>query len=131
MWQKRSNLNNKFGAKKISCNFNHPHPSALEASVCAILTSQNSIELIQTQKKVYLSEARIGYIPDFYCRDLHSGKEFFVEAKGFETESWAIKLKLYRVYGPLCLQLFKGTALRPFKSETIEPVYGRSTLLEE
>lgn len=61
---------------------------------------------IQGQDHVYLTKARVLYIPDFKVTD-RNGYVYWVEAKGFETPEWRIKLKLWRFYGPGCLHIYK------------------------
>jgi hypothetical protein len=104
--------------------------SKLEASVYGLLKLQamaREIDIIQHQCKIYLSEAEIGYIPDFKCRDMRTGEVFFVEAKGFETADWKIKKKLWSKYGPAPLHVWSGTCYHPTLREIITPRPTRSS----
>lgn len=58
------------------------------------------------QPKVYMTDARILYKPDFKCFDSKEGISFYVEAKGFETAVWKIKKRLWREYGPARLEIY-------------------------
>lgn len=76
---------------------------------------------IQCQDHIYLTEARICYIPDFKFFDLKTKNFVWAEAKGFETDVWKIKKKLWQFYGPGRLEIYKGNA-KSFKlCETIIP----------
>lgn len=50
------------------------------------------------------------------------GERVAVEAKGFETAEWDIKLKLWRWIGPMQMELWKGTHQRPKLVEIISPL---------
>lgn len=98
--------------------------SKLEASVFQILMLREKageIQFIQTQDHVYLTHARVLYIPDFKCRDLKTGNDFWVEAKGFETPKWPIIKKLWQFYGPGTLEIWMGHHIRPSLVKTIIP----------
>lgn len=112
---------NKFKNKKVLTD-GHSFGSKLESSVYTILKSRENageIEVLQCQDHVYLTDARILYIPDFKCVYKKNNEIFWVEAKGIETPEWRIKLRLWRHYGPGKLEIYKGTHIRPFLSETI------------
>lgn len=113
----------KYGAKKQELD-GHSFASKLEASVYQMLKLREragEIKILQVQDHVYLTRARIQYIPDFRCLDLATGEEFFVEAKGFEAPTWPLKKKLWKHYGPKKLEVWKGTYLRPVLDEVIIP----------
>jgi hypothetical protein len=119
MFRKR----NKLGNTKVNYD-GHSFQSKLEAAVYQILKLREragEIKVLQTQDHVYLSDARIGYIPDFKCLDLKTNEEFWVEAKGYEAPVWPIKKKLYKSYGPGKLEIWKGSYIKPFLDETIIP----------
>jgi hypothetical protein len=78
------------------------------------------LEILQVEDHVYLTDARIGYIPDFKCRDVKTGAIFWVEAKGFANDRWPIKKKLWKFYGPGRLEIWMGSHLNPRLSEIIE-----------
>jgi len=106
--------------------------SKLEASVYQLLKLRAKaleLQILQTQAQdhilpcitLYLSDARIGYIPDFKCLDLKNGTEFFVEAKGYETAKWPLIKKLWKAYGPAPLEIWKGHYLNPSLDDIIIP----------
>ncbi len=114
---------NKLGNIKTEYD-GYSFASKLEAAIYQILKIREragELKVLQTQDHVYLSDARIGYIPDFKCLDLVTKEEFWVEAKGFENDVWPIKKKLYKFYGPGKLEVWKGTYLKPFLHEIIIP----------
>ena len=101
--------------------------SKLEASVYKILLSREQageIQVVQLQDHVYLTRARIGYIPDFKCIDLKSGLFFWVEAKGFPNDRWPMKKKLWKFYGPGQLEIYMGHWQYPKLVETVIPQRG-------
>lgn len=96
--------------------------SKLEHSVHRTLLLEQAAGLIRIealQPNVLLSRAQIKYIPDFKIFDLNLNETVFVEAKGFETPEWRIKLKLWRAYGPGILRIVKGSAQRIYISEVV------------
>lgn len=98
--------------------------SKLEAAVYSILKLREKaqeIEIIQLQAKILLPPADIEYRPDFKIRDLKTDKIIYVEAKGFESPEWRLKLKLYKVVGPAPLELWKGSHNKPILTEIIIP----------
>lgn len=64
------------------------------------------IKIIELQPKVYLTEARILYKPDFLIEE--NGKPIYVDYKGFQTAVFKIKIRLWAKYGPGELRLIKG-----------------------
>ena len=54
---------------------------------------------------VYLSDARIGYEPDFTFTE--KGRKVYVDTKGVATEVFNIKMRLWRFYGPGPLRIVK------------------------
>lgn len=112
----------KYGAQKCSLD-GYSFASKLEASVYQILKFRmlaGEFEKIQVQDHVYLSAAEIPYIADFKCI-LADGSYFYCEAKGFEAPVWPIKKRLYKAYGLVPLEIWKGTYQKPFLFETIIP----------
>lgn len=111
----------KYGSKKTELD-GRSFGSKLEASVYALLRERErakEIEILQCQDHVYLTDARILYVADFKCRWVRSQEIFWVEAKGYETSDWRLKLRLWRHYGPGSLEIFKGSHLRPQLTETV------------
>ncbi len=78
------------------------------------------IKNIRCQHPTHLTRAQIGLKVDFSYEDMN-GKITFVEAKGFPTEGWKIKKKLWAYYGPGPLEIWQGDYRRPKLSETLIP----------
>lgn len=98
--------------------------SKLETSVLFLLHLRErakEIEIVKIQDSVYLTKARILYIADFKIKDLKTGELQWVEAKGYETDTWRIKRRLWKHYGPGPLHIYKGTHKNPKFFETIIP----------
>lgn len=95
----------------------HSFASQLEAGLFLMLTAMEQAEEVKDlacQPHVFLTDARIEMIPDFRVFDLRREELVYHEAKGFETDVWRIKRKLWTHYGPGPLRVWKGraTALR-------------------
>ena len=102
----------------------HSFASQLEAAVFEILKLREKageIKDIQHQDHVYLTDARICYIPDFKYFDTQLNDFAWAEAKGFETDVWKIKKKLWKFYGPGHLFIYKGSKTRVNLFETVIP----------
>lgn len=113
----------KYRSKRVAYD-GYNFASQLEAAVYEILKLREKcgeIKDIQHQDHIYLTEARICYIPDFKFFDCKYDEYAWAEAKGFETTDWKIKLKLWRYYGPGRLYIYKGSAKRPMLSDEIIP----------
>ena len=89
--------------------------------VLAAMEAAGEIRDIKDQPQVYLTDARIGYRPDFmfYAQKqiqwgpdtvIQPGEQVWIETKGFETADWLIKKKLWSVYGPGKLIIIGGRA---------------------
>lgn len=107
------------------CSYGGTHRSLLEAAVCQIIwlrEKAGEIQHVQHEVHLYLSDARIGYIVDFRCKDLKTGEDLYIEAKGFANDRWPILKKLYQFYGPGTLEIWKGSHRGPTLAETIVPV---------
>lgn len=121
---RRKGATEKIGNIPTACKMGHSHASKLESSVCQILQLREKageLELVQIQDHVYLTSARIGYVPDFKCRDPKTGEFFWVEAKGYPNDTWPLKKKLWKFYGPGVLEIWTGTHRNPQLTETICP----------
>lgn len=113
----------KYKSQRV-CYDGHNFASKLEASVYTILKSRENageIEILQCQDHVYLTNARIHYIPDFKCLYVKTNEIFHCEAKGYEDPKWPMKKKLWKFYGPNKLEIWKGTHLRPYLDEIVVP----------
>lgn len=91
--------------------------SKFEAAVFDLFSSA----VVQQQECIYLTKAKILYKPDFTCEDPVTKEKFWVEAKGYETSLWRLKLKLWRHYGPGPLHIYKGDYKKPIHTETVIP----------
>ena len=112
---------NKYHAEKITTE-GYSFASKLEASTFQIIKLREKakeLKLVQVQATVYLTPARIKYVPDFKCIDLRTGEDLYIEAKGYEGERWGIIKKLWAFYGPGKLEVWKGNHLKPFLDEVI------------
>jgi hypothetical protein len=113
----------KYNATKVETD-GHSFSSKLEAALYQHLRLREKageIKILQTQDHVYLTDARIAYIPDFKCEDLSTGEIYWVEAKGFESDRWPTIKKLWKHYGPGRLEIWKGTYLRLHLEEVLKP----------
>jgi hypothetical protein len=120
-WRPRSPAN-KYGAQAVDSD-GYRFASKLEASVYQLLKLRQAakeITQIECQVHVYLSLARVLYIPDFKCK-LANGTEIYVEAKGLAGPRWPTIKKLWKSYGLGPLEIWKGSHLRPCLVETIVP----------
>lgn len=112
---------NKYSNVKVERD-GYSFASKLEAAVYGILKLREragELRVIRTQARVSLTDAGIVYMPDFECEDENG--IFYCEAKGMETPEWRIKLKLWRFYGPGRLEIWKGSAAKPFLDEIVTP----------
>lgn len=102
-------------------------PSKLEASVYGILQARElagEITNIKRQQVVILQdgprEVKIDWKLDFSYERVSDDVLCYVEAKGFETEDFKLKLKLWRKNPPAPLEIYKGHYSRPMLAESIE-----------
>lgn len=108
----RNLKNHKYGARRINLHDGRSFASMLEAALYDQLKLREKcgeIRDIECQVKVYLTDARIGMIPDFYYFDTRLMENVYSEAKGFVTSDWNIKKRLWTVYGPGRLEIWGGT----------------------
>jgi hypothetical protein len=113
----------KYGARKTTCALNHPHPSALEAAVCALLQLREKARDISMLK--WIASVDLGYGIRWKCdfsfldRD---GKPTWAEAKGAEDATYKHKIKMWRNgAGPGPIEIWKGTWQRPRLVEIVTP----------
>jgi hypothetical protein len=76
---------------------------------------------IERQVRVSLTRAKIIYIADYRALDVARQKRIYFEMKGFETDVWRIKRRLWTEYGPSELHIFKGDYRRIKLHEVITP----------
>ena len=72
---------------------------------------------LELQPRVYLTKAKILYKPDFQ----EQGSHLYYEFKGVETASWRLKRRLWKVYGPGYLLVYKMKGNKPYLFESIIP----------
>jgi hypothetical protein len=121
--RKRKGQEAKMGNEATSLD-GYSFGSKLEAAVYQMLKLRKlggEIAEIQVQDHIYLTDARIGYIPDFKCT-APDGSVFWVEAKGYANDRWPMKKKLWKFYGPGPLEIWKGHYRNPKLDETVVPV---------
>jgi hypothetical protein len=113
----------KFGEQKVSYD-GYSFASKGEAALYQVLKlylHAKEIDHIQVQDHVKLSDAGILYIPDFRVKlsanQMHEWHEF----KGFKTDVWGIKRRLWKVYGPGPLHIWEGNYRNIRCTETIIP----------
>lgn len=115
----------KYGNEKTTtlCNYGFSHRSKLERALCdQIWLREKAGELVceKHEDRVYLSDARVAYIPDFRCT-MSDGRRVYFEAKGYPSQRWPTVKKLWKHYGPGELQIFGGTHSRLLLLEKIIP----------
>lgn len=100
----------KYGNKKTRHSSGYLFDSRLESDVYAfivLLEKCKKLKDIKVKPNIFLTEARIRMIPDFAAAECESGKLIYIEAKGFETEVYLLKRKLWKFYGPGELHVYK------------------------
>ncbi len=125
----RTKARAKYGNHKVS-HAGHSFGSKLESAtfdILKLMEKAGAITDIKCQVSVYLTDARIQYIADFMATDCTTGQPLYYEAKGFSTAVWAIKKRLWKVYGPAPLFIFTGSHLSPKMTEEIYPKKELST----
>lgn len=124
----------KYGSynnKKVECD-GYSFASKLEASVYSILKNKENIGEItdlkcQEQVNVCCNDKdcphdkKVIYKPDFSFTEVSSGEKAFAEAKGFASEVWPLKKRLWKHYGKGRLDIYMGSHTRPFLKEIIIP----------
>ena len=112
----------KYGNKPTT-HAGMPFASKGEASCydfLKLLEKAGELEVVKTQDYVYLTDARIPYIADFRLK-LKSGEDAWAEFKGFETDVWRIKRRLWQHYGPGPLFVYKKRGSQVVLFETLMP----------
>ena len=109
----------KFRNKRIIIAGNK-FDSILEYDVWKMLTLLPNVTVTKLQPRIYLTESKILYKPDFQCGG-RSGT-FYVEAKGCETATWRLKRRLWEHYGPAELHVYVRKGIRIVLKEIIHPI---------
>lgn len=86
-----------------------------------MLQAGGYIEGLQRHGSVRLTEAKISYKPDFQAFHKEFQAQVYYEAKGVETERWCLVKRLWKVYGPGRLFIYKGNVRGVYLSEEIIP----------
>lgn len=112
-----------YGAKKTN-----GRASMLENAVFNVLKAREAsgeISDIKEQQTVVLQGGkrvtRIAWKIDFSFIENKTNSLTYAEAKGFATDVYKLKLKLFRANPPAPLEIWKGTWQRPFLAEKIIP----------
>lgn len=122
-----------FKKRKAAAQFNNvkieshgiSFSSKLEAATYEMLllrVKAGEYKSIQVQDYIYMTDARILYIPDFKCELSDESGFDWHESKGYESALWPTKKRLWRHYGPGKLFIWKGNWRKPVLSETVVPV---------
>lgn len=85
-----------------------------------LLEKSGKIAILGLQPKIYLTESRILYKPDFHVYDNEIQKEFYIDAKGMRTAVFQIKKRLWKKYGPSHLDIYEKKRGQPVLSERVE-----------
>lgn len=76
---------------------------------------------IKQQVSVKMTKAKIEYRPDYSAVNTSTGEVEYFEYKGFPTDVWRIKRRLWMNYGPGKLHIWVGNPRDITLSETIIP----------
>ena len=96
---------NKYNAQKTVCMAKHEHPSKLEAKCCSdlfLLRKSGKIKDYEIQKRfdLVVNDVKIcAIVADFYVTE-NNLRNYVVEAKGYETAVFRLKLKLFKAIHP-------------------------------
>ncbi len=100
----------KYGNKTTVAPDGSRFPSVLECDTylhLLLLEKAGEIRFLRKQVNVEMTAAKVLYIVDFLIYDLAKNEEVWVEAKGFETDVWRLKRRLWKHYGPGRLQVYR------------------------
>lgn len=101
-------MNHKYNAKKTVFK-GHGFRSKLEASVyqmLLLLEIAGKIKDIRREQSIELLP-NMKHKIDFIVYDLEKDTDVLIEAKGFEDATWIEKKKIYKLFSPLPLQIWK------------------------
>jgi hypothetical protein len=80
--------------------------------VLELLELAHEVIVLALQEKIYLSDSKILYKPDFTVYDLKKNETFWIDYKGVSTASFQLKKRLWKSYGPGRLQIVEGPGLK-------------------
>ncbi len=116
-------MKTKYKARRIS-HAGKTFASRAESSLYDLLNlwqESGTIKDLQEQPQITLTRAKIRMIPDFKYVDSVTNELQYAEFKGFETDVWRIKRRLWEHYGPAPLHVWKGPHSKIYLHETIIP----------
>ena len=108
----------KYGAKKTIID-GITFDSKMEARYylgLKLRAKAGEIEIISLQPKVYLTEAKILYKPDFFIWEKGVGN-IYIDVKGPTTPVFKIKMRLWKKYGPGILRVVYKNKIDEVKNE--------------
>lgn len=114
----------KYGNTRVKSHDGYSFDSKLESALYDYLKwleADGEIRNIVVKPNVYITRARIHMIPDFRAYNVKLGADVYYEAKGYVTDVWKIKKKLWKFYGPGVLYIYTGHHTRLVGPETIVP----------
>jgi len=99
----------KYNIKKVIVDgkrFDSPSESQYYSYLKLLSTEARSgIKLLELQPKVYLTDAKILYKPDFLIEE--NGEKIYIDVKGVSTPTFKIKLRLWKHYAEGKLRIVK------------------------
>lgn len=116
-------MGNKYGNKRTE-HAGYSFASKAEAALYDLLRLREKageIKDIRNQVHVRLTAAAVTYVPDFAFWDIKENTYKYAEYKGFETDVFKIKLRLWRFYGPGPIEIWRGHYAKIFLAETVIP----------
>jgi hypothetical protein len=115
----RGNWRQKFSKSKyrnIKSSFNDLKFDSIgemeHYKVLLLMEAANEIVLLGCQEKIYLSDSKILYKPDFTVYDIKKNETYWIDYKGVSTAAFQLKKRLWKSYGPGRLQLVRGPGLK-------------------
>lgn len=111
----------KFG-NRTTHHAGYSFASKLESelfSLLKLMEKNGEITEITLQPHVELTRAAVLYIADFSAVNKKTNGVEYFEAKGFETDMWRLKRRLWKHYGAGPLHVFKASKRGPVFFETI------------
>jgi len=120
-------MKRNWGKNKYKAVKTNGFPSKLEAKIYEMLLYRQEaqeIKDLKCQQVVVLQggppSLRINWKIDFSFVDCKTEQLTYVEAKGFPTDTYKLKLKLYRANPPAPLEIWSGSYKYPRLVERIE-----------
>lgn len=87
--------------------------------VLEYMEKAGDVVILGRQEKIYLSDAKILYKPDFTIYDIKKNETYWIDYKGATTQSFQLKKRLWKSNGPGRLTLVNGRGFRFNISEEI------------